>query len=53
MRKATIITLLASLLAVTGLRAEDYETLSSEPIHNPMIWADCPDPDVIRVGDTY
>ncbi len=23
------------------------------PIKNPMLWADCPDPDVIRVGDTY
>ena len=22
-------------------------------IHNPMLWADVPDPDVIRVGDTY
>jgi len=22
-------------------------------IENPMLWADCPDPDVIRVGDTY
>ena len=23
------------------------------PISNPMLWADVPDPDVIRVGDTY
>ena len=22
-------------------------------IHNPMLWADVPDPDVIRVGDTF
>lgn len=22
-------------------------------VHNPIIWADMPDPDVIRVGDTY
>ncbi len=22
-------------------------------IHNPMLWADCPDPDVIRVDDTF
>ena len=22
-------------------------------IKNPMLWADCPDPDVIRVGDTF
>ena len=26
---------------------------SSNPISNPMLWADCPDPDVIRVGDTF
>ncbi len=23
------------------------------PVENPMLWADVPDPDVIRVGDTY
>ena len=33
--------------------AEDYETLNTEPIKNPMLWADVPDPDVIRVGDTF
>ena len=26
---------------------------TSEPIKNPMLWADVPDPDVIRVGDTF
>ena len=24
-----------------------------EDVHNPMLWADVPDPDVIRVGDTF
>jgi len=24
-----------------------------ENIQNPMLWADVPDPDVIRVGDTF
>ena len=24
-----------------------------QAIENPMLWADCPDPDVIRVGDTF
>ena len=33
--------------------AEDYETLNTPPIQNPMLWADVPDPDVIRVGDTF
>ena len=22
-------------------------------VHNPIIWADFPDPDILRVGDTY
>ena len=24
-----------------------------QDVHNPMLWADVPDPDVIRVGDTF
>ena len=32
---------------------ENYTTLHTEPIQNPMLWADVPDPDVIRVGDTF
>ena len=27
--------------------------LAAQPIQNPMLWADVPDPDVIRVGDTF
>ncbi|MBP3211322.1 MAG: family 43 glycosylhydrolase, partial [Prevotella sp.] len=26
---------------------------AEDPIANPMLWADVPDPDVIRVGDTF
>ena len=33
--------------------ADDYETINTPPIQNPMLWADVPDPDVIRVGDTF
>ena len=33
--------------------ADDYETINPPPIQNPMLWADVPDPDVIRVGDTF
>ena len=33
--------------------ADDYETMNAEKIQNPMLWADVPDPDVIRVGDTF
>ena len=31
----------------------DYETLKTEKIQNPMLWADVPDPDIIRVDDTF
>ena len=41
------------LLPATGAMADDYETINTEPIQNPMLWADVPDPDVIRVGDTF
>ena len=41
------------LLPATGAMADDYETLHTEPIQNPMLWADVPDPDIIRVDDTF
>lgn len=41
------------LMQAASVRADDYETLNMEKIQNPMLWADVPDPDVIRVGDTY
>ena len=40
-------------LTLTNVWADDYETLKTEKIQNPMLWADVPDPDVIRVGDTF
>jgi beta-xylosidase len=40
-------------MLASSVRADDYETLHMEKIQNPMLWADVPDPDVIRVGDTY
>ena len=41
------------LMQAASVRADDYETLHMEKIQNPMLWADVPYPDVIRVGDTY
>ena len=38
----------ALLLCAVVVRAGDVE-----PTPNPILWADVPDPDVIRVGDTY
>ena len=43
----------AMLVPAAGALADDYQVLHTEPIQNPMLWADCPDPDVIRVGDTF
>jgi beta-xylosidase len=41
------------LLSAVNVMADDYATLHTEKIQNPMLWADVPDPDVIRVGDTF
>lgn len=40
--------LLATLFTVSGCRAD-----AARQAENPVVWADVPDPDVIRVGDTY
>lgn len=37
----------------TKVMADDYETLRTGKIQNPVLWADVPDPDIIRVGDTF
>ena len=42
--KKLLLTLAAALLVGAGAQAT---------IKNPMLWADVPDPDVIRVGDTF
>ena len=41
------------LLPAVSVMADDYVTLNTEKIQNPMLWADVPDPDIIRVGDTF
>jgi beta-xylosidase len=55
MRKVLSNVLLTALLLLPAARvmADDYATLHTEKIQNPMLWADVPDPDVIRVGDTF
>jgi beta-xylosidase len=52
-KKSLTLLCCAALLLPMGGMAEDYETLQMEKIQNPMLWADVPDPDVIRVGDTF
>ena len=51
--KLSTILLCGALLSTTAVSADDYETLQMEKVQNPMLWADVPDPDVIRVGDTF
>ena len=41
--------LLLSLMCTFGFA----QTMKEAPVKNPMLWADVPDPDVIRVGDTF
>ena len=53
--KQSILTIAAALLlSASMLEAQGAENQqSSNVIENPMLWADVPDPDVIRVGDTF
>ena len=49
--------LLAALLPILGLTASAQLTETTDrqqiTVKNPFIWADCPDPDIIRVGEYY
>ena len=49
MKKTIIKSLLLAMLPLCAMG----QTEKTENIQNPMLWADCPDPDVIRVGDTF
>ena len=53
LKKRMLLAMTAAVLGVTGVTADNFETLNTEKIENPMLWADVPDPDVIRVGDTF
>ena len=53
LKKRTLLAMTAAVLGVTGVTADNFETLNTEKIENPMLWADVPDPDVIRVADTF
>ena len=41
------------MLVLTCLFVFAADVIQAEPTHNPVIWADVPDPSLIRVGDTY
>jgi beta-xylosidase len=46
-------TLAAGLLAGCGSTAKIAKTTATTTFTNPMLWADVPDPDVTRKGDTF
>ncbi len=45
--------LLVLSFAISSLFFGSVATPTAAQIKNPMLWADVPDPDVIRVGDTF
>ena len=47
--KNYLLPLLLSILCISGVA----QPVREAPIKNPMLWADVPDPDVVRVGDTF
>ena len=51
MRKTLILIMLA-VFACLNMAAQSSDN-GDGTFTNPVIWADCPDPDVIRVGDDY
>ena len=48
-------TIKKALLTLLVLLSMPFTMMQAQqaPIQNPMLWADVPDPDVIRVGDTF
>lgn len=52
-KRVILLTFLCIVAMATKVMADDYETLRTGKIQNPMLWADVPDPDIIRVGDTF
>ena len=53
--KKSLLTMAALLATTLGSYAQPTATTpaAKDMIENPMLWADVPDPDVIRVGDTF
>ena len=55
-RKAALSVLLAAAVALPAITASSSpatNTIAATTVNNPIIWADVPDDDIIRVGDTY
>ena len=58
MKTRTLLSIALMLCASTNMQAQNHaaskhENIVTNMIDNPMLWADVPDPDIIRVGDTF
>ncbi len=58
MKPRAILSIALMLCASMNVQAQNKsdnksENLITDMIDNPMLWADVPDPDIIRVGDTF
>ena len=55
MKRVLSTAILAAVCVTMAMAQEERATTptASATIENPMLWADVPDPDVIRVGDTF
>ena len=52
-KRVILLAFLCIVAITTKVMADDYETLRTGKIQNPMLWADVPDPDISRVGDSF
>lgn len=52
-RRGFSIVLAAGVVGLSACGAGEAEPAGQERARNPVIWADVPDPAVVRVGDTY
>ena len=58
MKSNFVLSIALMLCAATNVQAQNradnkHENIVTNMIDNPMLWADVPDPDIIRVGDTF
>ena len=55
MKRFVLVVILSLVVCFVTVEAAGKRSSSSNGtfVENPMLWADVPDPDIIRVGDTY
>ena len=53
MKHFFFLSLILAFALAGGAMAQGNDDATTDPTANPMIWADYPDPDIIRVGEYY